>query len=93
MIEKVFFQPGDLVTLKQDIPNKPVMIVVKKETKIFKLNNPIDDKKKTVENNPIDDKKKTVEYFIGIRCRWFTTNEEFQEAVWNTKDLIKIENK
>ena len=31
MIEKVFFQPGDLVTLKQDIPNKPIMIVVKKE--------------------------------------------------------------
>lgn len=31
MIEKVFFQPGDLVTLKQDIPNKPIMIVVKKK--------------------------------------------------------------
>lgn len=25
-----------LVTLKQDIPNKPIMIVVKKETSIFK---------------------------------------------------------
>ena len=29
MIEKVFFQPGDIVTLKQDIPKKPIMIVVK----------------------------------------------------------------
>lgn len=28
--------------------------------------------------------------FKGIRCRWFTTNNELQEAVWNTKDLIKI---
>ena len=27
----------------------------------------------------------------GIRCRWFTTNNELQEAVWNTKDLIKID--
>jgi hypothetical protein len=27
----------------------------------------------------------------GIRCRWFTTNNELQEAVWNTKDLIKVE--
>ena len=35
-IDKVFFCPGDVVTLKQDIPNKPTMIVVKKETLIFK---------------------------------------------------------
>lgn len=34
--EKVYFQPGDIVTLKQDIPNKPTMLVVKKETYIFK---------------------------------------------------------
>lgn len=33
---KVFFMPGDLVTLKQDIPNKPIMLVVKKETYIYK---------------------------------------------------------
>lgn len=44
MIEKVFFQPGDLVTLKQDIPNKPIMIVVKKETRTFKLDTPMDGK-------------------------------------------------
>ncbi len=33
---KMYFLPGMLVTLKQDIPNKPIMIVVKKETSIFK---------------------------------------------------------
>lgn len=32
-MEKVYFLPGNLVTLKQDLPNKPVMIVVKKTTK------------------------------------------------------------
>ena len=32
MEEKIYFMPGDIVTLKQDIPNKPQMIVVKKET-------------------------------------------------------------
>jgi hypothetical protein len=26
----------------------------------------------------------------GILCRWFTTNNELQEAVFNTKDLIKV---
>lgn len=34
--EKIFLQPGDLVTLKQDLPNKPIMMVVRKETNIFK---------------------------------------------------------
>lgn len=32
----VFFNPGDTVTLKQDIPNKPKMVVVRKESSIFK---------------------------------------------------------
>jgi len=30
---KQFFLPGDTVTIRQDIPNKPTMIVVKKITK------------------------------------------------------------
>ena len=34
--QKVFFNAGDVVCLKQDIPNKPKMIVVKKESSIFK---------------------------------------------------------
>lgn len=33
---KIFFLPGELVTIKQDLPNKPVMIVVRKETSMFK---------------------------------------------------------
>ena len=33
---KTFFMPGDLVTLKQDIPYKPIMIVVKKEVSLLK---------------------------------------------------------
>lgn len=28
MEEKIFFKPGDTVTLKQNIPNKPTMVVV-----------------------------------------------------------------
>lgn len=27
----------------------------------------------------------------GIRCRWFTANNELQEAVFCTKDLILVE--
>ena len=36
MEDKTYFMAGDIVTLRQDIPNKPIMIVVKKETTIFK---------------------------------------------------------
>lgn len=36
MEEKIYFMPGDVVTLKQNIPNKPTMLVIKVVTSIFK---------------------------------------------------------
>lgn len=69
---KIYFQPGDLVGLKKDIPNKPIMIVVKKVTSVFK-----------------QDGDNTV--LKGIKCRWFTQDGCLQEAIWNTKDLYKID--
>ncbi len=33
--EKVFFLPGDTVTIKHDIPNKPIMLVKGKEQKLI----------------------------------------------------------
>ncbi len=76
MCDRVFLNPGDRVQLRQDIPNKPIMVVVRKETSIFKH-----DGKRIQDKKPI---------LIGIRCRWFTTNGELQESVFSTKDLIKI---
>lgn len=69
--EKTFFKPGDIVTLRQDIPNKPKMVVVRKETTIFK---------DSYQNTQLR----------GIRCRWFSDGGVLQEAIWNTKDLIRI---
>ena len=66
------FFPGDLVTLRQELPNKPVMIVVRKESTIFRDEN---------KNNNLK----------GIRCRWFTTDRQLQEAVFNTMDLKLVE--
>lgn len=66
---KIFFLPGDIVTLKQDIPNAPTMLVVRKETSMF---------------------KKEGDVLRGIRCRWFTKDGNIQEAVFNTKDIIKV---
>ena len=77
METNIYFNPGDVVQLKQDIPNKPIMIVVRKETSIFKH-----DQKRLEDKKPI---------LIGIKCRWFTTDGTLQEAIFNTKDseLIK----
>ena len=73
--DKIYFLPGDLVTLKQELPNKPIMLVVKKETLTFR---------------PDRDKEEKEDFFKGIRCRWFTTTQELQESIFNTKDLIKL---
>lgn len=75
MEENIYFNPGQVVQLKQDIPNRPKMIVTKKETSLFKHD------PKRIGKRPI---------LIGIRCRWFTTTGAMQEAVFNTKDLELI---
>lgn len=74
---KIYFQPGDIVTLKQDIPNKPIMIVVKKETSTIRI----------AKDAPRE------EQFKGIKCRWFSTENMLQEGVFNTKDLIRVSKK
>lgn len=72
--ERVYFMPGDMVQVRQDIDNKPVMIVKEKETKRFTPNK--------------DESNK--DFLIGIRCIWFDKEQRLQEAVFNTKDLILV---
>ena len=73
---KTYFCAGDIVTLRQDIRNKPIMLVVRKETSIFKHD------KEKIQN------KKSI--LVGIRCRWFTSDGTLQEALFSTKDLILL---
>lgn len=70
----IYFNAGDLVTINKDLPNKPIMMVVKKETFTFK-------------HDTSSNKRSNL---IGIRCIWFTKNYEKQEAVFSTKDLELI---
>jgi uncharacterized protein YodC (DUF2158 family) len=72
---KIYFQPGDIVTLNKDIPNKPIMYVIKKETRTFRP----------------DLKNLKEDFLLGIKCRWFTSLGELQESVFSTKDLTKLE--
>ena len=73
MEEKIYFMPGDVVTLKQDIPNKAIMVVVQKENYRVRPTG-----------------KEDSGLLKGIKCRWFTTEGQLQEAIFNTKDLIKL---
>jgi len=79
MEDKVFFTPGDVVTLKQDIANKPEMIVKTVDKTSFRDSDP-----SCRDNKPI---------LFGITCMWFTTTMEIQEKRFNTKDLIHVPGK
>lgn len=79
MEEKIYFGPGDMVQLRQDLPNKPIMMVVRKETALIKQKPEFP-----------GDKENTKTIFVGIRCMWFTENQELKDAVFNTKDLEKL---
>lgn len=70
-METIYFKPGEVVSLKQDLPNKPVMYVIRKINNIIKS-------------------KDSDKNLKGILCRWFTTNGELQEAIFNTKDIYKV---
>jgi len=74
MEEKVYFIPGDHVTLKHPLDNTPKMMLVKE-----KVERSIKDKDGNINNT-----------LVGIKCIWFNTKSELQEAVFSTKDLIKI---
>ena len=70
--DKIYLKPGDCVRLRQyNLMQSPVMLVVRKETALFKDNQSLK----------------------GIRCRWFTKNDELQEAIFSTKDLILVDKK
>lgn len=69
--DKLYLKPGDVVQLRQDIPNKPLMVIDRKVTNIFK-----------------GEQDKSI--LKGMKCIWFTNSGEYQEAIFSTKDLIKI---
>lgn len=71
---KVFYNPGDLVTIKHDVENKPKMFVVEKVVRSM-----VSKETQEMEN-----------VFLGIKCRWFDKNQVMHEELFSTKDLIKL---
>ena len=72
--DKIYFNPGDIVTIKHDIPNNPIMFVLEKSTR-------------SLYNKDTQEKENV---FLGIKCRWFDKNQVLQEGLFSTKDLIKV---
>lgn len=70
-----FYAPGELVKVRHNIDFVPTMWVVEKISRNIKNK----------------DTGETETMFLGIKCRWFNSNGDLQEAVFNTKDLKKIE--
>lgn len=70
-----YYAPGDLVKVRHDIDFVPTMWVIEKSNRMIK--------------NKDTNEMETM--FLGIKCRWFNAIGELQEAVFNTKDLIKVE--
>jgi NMD protein affecting ribosome stability and mRNA decay len=70
-----YYCPGDLVKVRHDIDFVPTMFVVDKINRNIK-------NRDTGELEPV---------FVGIKCRWFDSHGDLQEAIFNTKDLLKIE--
>ena len=71
---RVYFNPGDIVTIRHDIENKPTMFVVEKCTR-------------SMYNKETNEKENI---FLGIKCRWFDKNQVMQEGLFSTKDLLKV---
>ena len=84
-IEKIFYVPGDIVTIKHDLPNKPKMLVTEVVTNKFRAQGGFDLKRRPM--LPSEPKN----HFVGIRCGWFTNDGNYVEKIFSTKDLIKVE--
>jgi uncharacterized protein YodC (DUF2158 family) len=70
--EKVYFHAGDVVELKQEVSNKPRMVVEKVEKLTFK---------DTMSNSTSTTK------LMGVQCFWFDSIGALQRSRFNTKDL------
>lgn len=73
-ISKIYFIPGDLVILKHDLDNKPIMLVT--EVVTSKILNP---SCLNINGYTQINEKNYKNHFKGIRCGWFDGNQIWRE--------------
>ena len=77
---KVFFSAGDLVTLKHDLENKPIMLVQTIDKTTFpRARTPM---------SGAASAERRVGGLLGVTCIWFSKDLILQSYRFNTKDLV-----
>jgi len=76
-MEKVFFNKGDIVRLKNMDSPEMLVVEVKMESRFNS-------------DDSLDPVKRRGMMLDGIVCLWFDNVGHVQEYKWNTKDLEKI---
>lgn len=77
-LDKIYFRPGDVVMVRHDIEHRPRMVVKSKSTFVLDT--------KVVSTIP----NKQAVHFHGMTCYWFSSQGEYMEKTFNTKDLIHV---
>ena len=83
--EKVYFSAGELVMVKHEIPNRPLMVV----KSVDKLTMPKSQTKSQTKAYTSSRDDLGAGGLLGVTCFWFSANMELQQARFNTKDLTK----
>lgn len=95
--DKIYFIPGNVVTIKHDLDNKPVMLVTEVVTTKISLPRSSAWGKITWSEDSYScgetqvGSLKASNVFKGIRCGWFDNQQVWREQIFSTKDLIKVE--
>lgn len=87
-IEKIYFVPGNLVIVKHDLDNRPVMLVT--EVVTSKVLTGVPALGGYSYGNALELAKPQMA-FKGIRCGWFDADMVWREQIFSTKDIIKVE--
>jgi len=75
--EKIYFYKGELVKVRHNLLNVPIMMV-------DKVNLPKDFTRGG------EEKGKVKRILQGVQCIWFDKNGTLNEHNFNTKDLVKV---
>ena len=87
-MEKVYFNPGDLVRVKHGVPHKPIM-VVEEVHKVEMEFTP--DTSEGVGKVRRLGQRSTGNRLLGIECYWFTKDGFLQKKQFNSKDLEHVD--
>ncbi|MGL4372519.1 MAG: hypothetical protein ACRCS6_01965 [Turicibacter sp.] len=90
-IEKIYFVPGNLVIVKHGLENKPIMLVTEIVTSRIVIPTVTTWGGVGYSSDATSPVVKQACSFRGIRCGWFDRNSVWQEQIFSTKDLIKVE--